>query len=104
MKTKRPATTIAAVILAVSQQAPLERPAPPAPARAEVLVLGVYHMSNPGHDIFNMQADDVLAPKRQAEIAQVMAVLKRIHATTSSRERDPRANRLFKDYGDSLGD
>jgi hypothetical protein len=32
--------------------------------RAEVLVLGVYHMANPGHDIFNMQADDVLAPKR----------------------------------------
>src|SRR5438309_1469645 len=42
MKTKRPATTIAAVILAVSQQAPLERPAPPAPARAEVLVLGEF--------------------------------------------------------------
>ena len=43
--------------------------------RAEVLVLGVYHMANPGRDIFNMQADDVLAPKRQAEIAQVIAAL-----------------------------
>src|SRR2546430_15130549 len=93
MKTKRPATTIAAVILAVSQQAPLERPAPPPPARAEVLVLGVYHMSNPGHDIFNMQADDVLAPKRQAEIAQVMAVLKRFQPTKIAVERDPRDNR-----------
>src|SRR5438034_5903488 len=102
MKTKRPATTIAAVILAVSQQAPLERPAPPAPARAEVLVLGVYHMSNPGHDIFNMQADDVLAPKRQAEIAQVMAVLKRFQPTKIAVERDPGDNRLSKDYADYL--
>jgi hypothetical protein len=24
--------------------------------RAEVLVLGVYHMANPGHDVFNMEA------------------------------------------------
>jgi len=102
MKTKRPATTIAAVILAVSQQAPLERPAPPAPARAEVLVLGVYHMSNPGHDIFNIQADDVLAPKRQAEIAQVMAVLKRFQPTKIAVERDPGDNRLSKDYADYL--
>ena len=38
---------------------------------AEVLVLGVYHMANPGHDIFNMPADDVLAPGRQKEIAEV---------------------------------
>src|SRR5207244_11355564 len=98
MKTKRPATTIAAVILAVSQQAPLERPAPPAPARAEVLVLGVYHMSNPGHDIFNMQADDVLAPKRQAEIAQVMAVLKRFQPTKIAVDGDPGDNRLSKAY------
>lgn len=42
----------------------------PAGGRAEVLVLGVYHMASPGHDIFNMKADDVLAPKRQAEIGR----------------------------------
>jgi hypothetical protein len=56
-------TTIAAFTLwalsqlpAVSQQPSVEKPA--APGCAEVLVLGVYHMSNPGRDIFNMQADD----------------------------------------------
>jgi hypothetical protein len=38
--------------------------------RPEILVLGTYHMANPGHDIHNMQADDVLSPKRQQEIAQ----------------------------------
>jgi hypothetical protein len=49
--------------------------------RAEVLVLGVYHIANPGRDIFNMQADDVLSPKRQQEIAQLAAVLKRFQPT-----------------------
>ncbi|MBZ5589290.1 MAG: DUF5694 domain-containing protein [Acidobacteriia bacterium] len=49
--------------------------------RAEVLVLGVYHMANPGRDIFNMQADDVLAPKRQQELAELEAVLKKFQPT-----------------------
>src|SRR5437870_13308528 len=100
MKTKRPATTIAAVILAVSQQAPLERPAPPPPARAEVLVLGVYHMANPGHDIFNMQADDVLAPKRQAEIAQLLEALKKFQPTKIAVEADFGSDRIAKRYAD----
>lgn len=49
--------------------------------RAEVLVLGTYHMANPGRDLFNTKADDVLSPKRQEEIAQLMAVLKRFNPT-----------------------
>lgn len=36
--------------------------------RIEVLLLGSYHMANPGADAFNLEADDVLAPQRQAEI------------------------------------
>ncbi len=48
-------------------------PLPPAhceadDGRAAVLMVGSYHMSNPGMDQFNLEADDVLAPKRQAEI------------------------------------
>jgi hypothetical protein len=50
-------------------------------ARPEIMVLGTYHMSNPGRDIYNMQADDVLAPKRQQEIAEMMEVLKKFHPT-----------------------
>src|SRR2546428_14163039 len=96
----RPATTVTAVILALLQQSPPDKPT--VPARAEVLVLGVYHMSNPGHDIFNMQADDVLAPKRQAEIAQVMAVLKRFWPTKIALEREPGAKRLFNDFAGYL--
>jgi hypothetical protein len=36
-------------------------------------------MANPGRDVFNMEADDGLAPKRQAEIGQLIETLKRIH-------------------------
>jgi hypothetical protein len=94
------ALTFGAMPPAVSQQSPAEKAA--APARAEVLVLGTYHMANPGHDIFNMQADDVLAPKRQAEIAQVMAVLKKFQPTKIAVEREVGDKRIAKDYADYL--
>src|SRR5665647_2316095 len=58
---------------AIAQTAP--------PQRAEVLILGTYHMANPGRDVFNMKADDVLSPKRQAEIGELLEVLKRFKPT-----------------------
>jgi hypothetical protein len=94
------ALTLAAILPAVSQQSPAEKPT--APARAEVLVLGVYHMSNPGRDIFNMQADDVLAPKRQAEITQVMEILKKFHPTRIAVESEASDDRIPKRYADYL--
>jgi hypothetical protein len=85
-------------ITALAQQAAAQKPEPPA-ARAQVLVLGVYHMSNPGHDIFNMKVDDVLAPKRQAEIARLIEVLKRFHPTKIAVEASgDRIARPFADY------
>jgi hypothetical protein len=74
----------------------------PAAARAEVLVLGVYHMANPGRDIFNMQADDVLAPRRQAEIAELVEVLKRFRPTKVAVERDAWDKRIAEDYAGYL--
>src|SRR3954454_18631090 len=56
--------------------------------RAEVLVLGVYHFANPGHDIFNMAADDVLGPGRQKEVAEVAEVLKKFKPTKIAVEND----------------
>ena len=70
-------------------------------ARAEVLVLGVYHMANPGRDVFNMQADDVLAPKRQAEIAQLIDVLKKFQPTKIAIEADVYGKRQ-QEYSDYL--
>lgn len=70
--------------------------------RAEVLVLGTYHMANPGHDIYNMKADDVLAPKRQEEMAQVIAALKKFNPTKIAVEADPDSDRVTKAYADYL--
>ncbi|WP_439025897.1 DUF5694 domain-containing protein [Haloarchaeobius sp. DT45] len=40
----------------------------PRPHETEVLLLGTYHMDNPGLDVVNVEADDVLAPDRQREL------------------------------------
>ena len=70
--------------------------------RAEVLVLGVYHMANPGRDIFNMQADDVLSPKRQQEIAELAAVLKKFQPTKIAVEANYGEDVVPKRYADYL--
>ena len=70
-------------------------------ARPEILVLGTYHMANPGRDIFNMQADDVLSPKRQKEMTELIDVLKKFKPTKiaieSGVENTYRVNQ-FADY------
>lgn len=38
----------------------------------QVMVLGLYHFANPGLDVVNMEVDDVLAPQRQAQIADIV--------------------------------
>lgn len=70
--------------------------------RAEVLVLGTYHMANPGHDIFNLQADDVLSPKRQQEIAELTAVLEKFKPTKIAVEADYGQDVVPKRYADYL--
>ncbi len=95
------ALAMGSAITALGQQAAAEKPAPPA-ARAQVLVLGVYHMSNPGHDIFNMKADDVLAPKRQGEIAHLIEVLKRFNPTKIAVEANFGDDRIPKGYAEYL--
>jgi hypothetical protein len=84
-----------------AQQPPAGEPTPPI-ARAEVLVLGVYHMASPGRDIFNMQIDDVLAPKRQAEITQLIEGLKKFRPTKIAVEGDFGDDRIGKRYADHL--
>ena len=55
---------LAPVVAAAAESAPIE-----------VMVVGVFHMSNPGHDLHNMQVGDVLAPGRQGEIAALTDAL-----------------------------
>src|SRR5437867_2792783 len=95
------ALAIGSMVTALAQPAAAQKPKSPA-ARAEILVLGVYHMANPGHDIINTQADDVLAPKRQAEIAQLIEVLKRFHPTKIAIEANAGSQRVGREYSDYL--
>ena len=50
-------------------------------AQVEVMVLGTYHMANPGLDRHNAKADDVLLPQRQHELASVTNALARFRPT-----------------------
>jgi uncharacterized protein DUF5694 len=71
-------------------------------ARPEILVLGTYHMANPGHDIYNMQVDDVQSPKRQQEIAQLIEVLKGFRPTKIAIEAEVGSKRVQREYADYL--
>ncbi len=75
---------------------------PQSDARPEILVLGTYHMANPGHDIYNMRADDVQSPARQQQIAELMEVLKRFHPTKIAIEADVGSQRVGREYSDYL--
>ena len=50
-------------------------------AVVQVMVVGTYHMSNPNHDMHDVQSDDVLTPKRQAEIARLVNGIARFRPT-----------------------
>ena len=91
----------ASVLLTLSASAAASQ-SPATQARAEVLVLGVFHMANPGRDIVNAQVDDVLAPKRQAEIAELIAVLKRFRPTKVAVEEAFNSTAAASRYADYL--
>jgi hypothetical protein len=71
-------------------------------AKPEILIVGTYHLANPGHDIFNTSADDVLSPKRQAEVAELLAVLKRFRPTKIAIESNVYDDTRKKQYADYL--
>lgn len=58
--------------------------AAPSPARppAQVIIVGLFHLDSPGQDMFNLQVDDVLSEKRQAELAGVAQGLARFGPDT----------------------
>ncbi len=49
--------------------------------RAQVMVLGVYHMDNPNQDYVKTNVDDHLSQKRQEQIAEVAALLAKFKPT-----------------------
>jgi hypothetical protein len=69
--------------------------------KPQIMVLGTYHMANPGHDIYNMHADDVRSPKRQQELAQLADVLAKYQPTKIAIEADPDRKKVpaaFQEY------
>jgi len=49
----------------------------PTPEQVEVVLLGTYHMDNPGSDAVNVTVDDVLGERRQREIESFVSHLER---------------------------
>lgn len=56
--------------------------------RADFLFIGSYHMGNPGQDVHNTRADDVLSERRQREIAEVVRLIERYRPTKVMVEAD----------------
>lgn len=50
-------------------------------AKTQVMLIGTYHFSNPGQDLNNVKAVDVLAPERQREIGKVVTSLAKFAPT-----------------------
>lgn len=65
------------------------------PAPIDVMVVGTYHMDNPGLDLANMKADDVLKPQRQKELEALSAALAEFRPTKIVVERIARTPALL---------
>ena len=90
----------------LSGQSYLGRPLRPAEceandSRIEVLMLGSYHMSNPGADQFNLESDDVLMPERQGEIKALvdrLAEFEPTHVTVEAPWGDEPTQERWRGY------
>lgn len=70
-------------------------PAVQATEPVQVMVLGTYHFANPGQDIINFKADDVLQPKRQAELQALAKALAEWKPTKVMVEREAKTPDLI---------
>ena len=71
-----------------------------------IMILGTYHMANPGADAVNFDADDVLASKRQRELQQLIEQLARFNPTKIAIEADThldtKINAQYQNYLNGL--
>src|ERR1700752_76966 len=89
-ETQRVSIVLAAVLALTSLSSAAASP-------VEVMIVGTFHMDNPGHDLHNMNVDDVLTEKRQKELADVAERLMRFKPNVvmvESQRRDPGAATL----------
>lgn len=64
-------------------------------ADVRVMVIGTYHMDNPGLDLANVKADDVLKPQRQKELEALAAALAEFRPTKIVVERTAKTPELI---------
>lgn len=81
----------------VSTGPALQSPPPPAQTDdvIQVMVLGTYHFDNPGLDVVNIAADDVLTERRQSELKLVAERLGAFQPTAVAVEKVPRGDTLI---------
>lgn len=76
----------------------------PEPGQVRVLLLGTYHMDNPGLDEVNVDADDVLVPQRQDELRDLADRLERWKpdrvAVERPYDRADALDRVYREYHD----
>lgn len=66
----------------------------------QVMILGTYHMANPGLDLVKTTIRDTLGPERQSEIAAVVARLAEFAPTKICIEATPGNTRVHERYRD----
>lgn len=81
-------TSVAAAVVTIASLFAFSAEAQQKTPEAEFLFIGSYHMGNPGLDLVNTKADDVLGEKRQREIAEVVRLLDRYRPTKVMLEID----------------
>jgi hypothetical protein len=66
--------------------------------QSPIMILGMYHMSNPGLDAVNLDADDVLLPRRQREIQELVNRLAKFRPTKIAVEAPYRGTAVNERY------
>jgi hypothetical protein len=61
----------------------------------QLLIQGTAHLNNPGRDMANIVVDDVLTPKRQAEIITLVSHLEGFKPTHVALECAPEKQQMY---------
>ncbi|MCB9960643.1 MAG: DUF5694 domain-containing protein [Hyphomonas sp.] len=90
-------TIVTALAVLVAPACTTAAPATPETGQdaVQVMVLGTYHFANPGQDVVNAEADDMLAPGRQAELEALTRQLAAFHPTAIAVETTRRTPDLI---------
>lgn len=89
---------LAAVAALVLPAAALAQTPAPEPEPIEVMILGSYHMGNPGQDVHNARIDPVTTPEKQAQLEAVAEGLARFRPTAVAVERIARDQTTMLDH------